>query len=303
MASSANSFLVVGGGPAGLEAALTLGRMGHQVTIAETGSELGGRVLREASLPDLQNWLRVRDYRAGRLAQMVNVEIYLESPLETADIEEFDADHVIIATGSHWRRDGLGHHRRQPLEVIDSVGVFTPDDLFAGIELSGDVLIYDDDHYFMAGALAERLLTAGHRVRYVTPAGCISSWTSMTNEQDFIQHRLFSLGIEVAFSRIASAIGDHRLKTDCIYGGASIEFEFDNLLLVTSRAPDDRLYHGLAPGTATRIGDCLLPSSIADAVYSGHRFAREYGRDPAELRPRREFSRLLPLSDLEVSPS
>jgi dimethylamine/trimethylamine dehydrogenase len=60
------------------------------------------------------------------------------------------------------------------------------------------------------------------------------------------------------------------------------------LVLVTSRKPDDSLFHLLPPGSAIRVGDCLVPSSIADAVYSGHRCAREYGEDPQQLAPRRE---------------
>jgi dimethylamine/trimethylamine dehydrogenase len=301
-APRAASFLIVGGGPAGLEAALVLGRMGHRVTLAEAGDELGGRVLREASLPGLQNWLRVRDYRAQLLSRMENVAVYANSCLEAADVAEFGADQVVVACGSRWRRDALGHHLRQPLPVNSEENVYTPDDLFADVEIRGDVLVYDDDHYFIAGALAERLLEAGHRVQYVTPAACISSWSAMTNEQDFIQRRLLSMGIETVFGRVAVRLDKHCLVTRCLYRGESAALEFDNLLLVTSRAPADDLFRSLEAGTATRIGDCLVPSSIADAVYSGHRFAREFGRDAAELRPRREHSRLLPLqASREVS--
>lgn len=110
----------------------------------------------------------------------------------------------------------------------------------------------------------------------------------MTNEHEFIQQRLLSLGIETRFARNLLRIEHDRLITQCIYSGNESEQEFSCLLMVTSREPNDQLYHQLPSGVAKRIGDCLVPSSIADAVYAGHRFAREYGEDPQQLVPRRE---------------
>ena len=274
----------MGAGPAGLEVALALGRRGYAVTLAEATRELGGRVNREASLPGLSAWIRVRDYRSQLLEKMVNVEIYRESQLGAEDVLELGADHVVLATGSHWRRDGIGAYGELPVEMAPAAPVFTPDDIFAGAELSGPVVIYDDDHYFMAGALAERFVLAGHPVTYITTESKASAWTVMTDEQDFIQRRLLDLGVELSFSESLSAVGAEQIESRCLYSGAQRVREGANLVLVTGRLPERGLYDDLmaradrwgAAGikAVTRIGDCLAPSSIADAVYGGHRFAR-----------------------------
>ena len=279
------AILVVGGGPAGLEAALALGRRGHQVTLAEARDKLGGRLLHESRLPGLENWIRVRDYRAYMISQMENVDVYLDSRLDAQDVTEFGADAVVIATGSRWRHNGLGANQRSPIAIDADAEFYTPDDVFAGAELSGRVLIYDDEHYMMAGALAEKYLQAGHKVTYASPATVISSWTAMTDEQAFIQQRLLELGIETRLGQKISSLADGRLTTRGIYDGAMQQHEFDNLILVTEREPSDRLFHQLTKNAA-RIGDCLVPSSIADAVYAGHKFAREFGE--AAVVPKRE---------------
>ncbi|MDH3221604.1 MAG: FAD-dependent oxidoreductase [Gammaproteobacteria bacterium] len=293
-ATKQDNILVVGGGPAGMEAALTLGRRGHRVTLAEAGGELGGRVVSESRLPGLQNWIRVRDYRAHMIGQMENIQVYLDSALGKDDIDAFGADHVVIATGSRWRRDGLGHHLRMPVEIDAAMSILTPDDVHDGIDIDGDILIYDDEHYFMAGALAERFLLDGHAVTYVTPATSISCWSAMTNEHEFIQRRLLSLGIETRFAQTLQRIDIDTLVTRCKYSNRVSEHPCSNLLLVSGREPREDLFRRLAGSTATRIGDCLVPSSIADAVYAGHKFAREYGEDPASIVPRRERASLQP---------
>jgi len=105
---------------------------------------------------------------------------------------------------------------------------------------------------------------------------------------EFIQQRLLSMGIETAFTQSLSRIGKDFISTRCIHSGVETEHDFSALLLVTSREPNDRLFQQLPHGSAKRIGDCLVPSSIADAIYAGHRFAREHGADPRQLVPRRE---------------
>jgi dimethylamine/trimethylamine dehydrogenase len=116
----------------------------------------------------------------------------------------------------------------------------------------------------------------------------------MTNEQEFIQAKLLSMGIETGFAQKIDRIENSVMYTGCIYSDNHFEHAFDNLVLVTGRTPDDDLFNELQI-PATRIGDCLVPSSIADAVYSGHKFAREYGEDPALLVPRRERAILQPI--------
>src|ERR1043165_7238787 len=98
-------ILIVGAGPAGLEAARALGQRGYDVALAEATTTLGGRVAREQKLPGLSAWGRVKDYRAFQLSKLANVEIFYDSRLDAAQVLEFGFDQVLIATGPTCRRD------------------------------------------------------------------------------------------------------------------------------------------------------------------------------------------------------
>jgi dimethylamine/trimethylamine dehydrogenase len=277
--------LVIGGGPAGLEAALTLGRRGLEVTLAEASDQFGGRLLHEATLPGLQTWMRVRDWRLHMIGKLPNVTLFPASRMTAQDVAGFGADHVVLATGSHWRRDGVGVYAIRPGAFRASL---TPDDVFAGAAVRGPVVIYDDEHYFMAGALAEKLAGAGHEVHYVTTASVASSWTVMTNEQEFLQARLIEAGVTIHPLKSLKAKGHGEVTLACIYSAREELLPCETLILCTGRLPDTALQETLAAQgiTATRIGDCLMPSSIADAVHSAHRYARLLGEP--DLPPRRE---------------
>ncbi|MFZ9199355.1 MAG: FAD-dependent oxidoreductase [Paracoccaceae bacterium] len=278
------SALVVGAGPAGLEAALTLARRGLDVTLTDASRSLGGRIRHESTLPGLATWGRVRDWRVTMLDKLPNVQIFLESRLTAQDITDLNPDHLVLATGSRWRRDGIGVVGMEPRSFPKAL---TPDDIFAGTPTPGPVVIYDDEHYFMAGALAEKLARTGHAVTLVTPYPQVSGWTVYTDEQGFIQDRLMSLGVTLVTQHMLTEQGEGRARIACATTGQARDIACQTLILATGRLPVDDLWQDLhsRPNTA-RVGDCLQPSSIADAVYSAHRYARILG-DP-DLPPRRE---------------
>ncbi|MCK4868430.1 MAG: FAD-dependent oxidoreductase, partial [Alphaproteobacteria bacterium] len=194
---SDTKVLIVGAGPAGLEAARALGERGYEVMLAEAGRELGGRVTVESKLPGLGEWARVRDYRVGQIERMPNVEIYRESELGADDVLATGADHVAIATGATWRRDGFGRYHQSGIANLGPAErIFTPDDIMAGRLPEGKTLLFDDDGYYMGAVLAERLRAAGLPVTLVTPEAKAAAWCGYTAEQVRTQRRLLELGVE-----------------------------------------------------------------------------------------------------------
>jgi dimethylamine/trimethylamine dehydrogenase len=270
------TILIVGGGPAGLEAAVSLGKRGYDVTVAEARRELGGRVTLESGLPGLAQWARVRDWRLNQIAKLRNVEIYRESVVDEEQILEFAADRVLIATGATWRRDGMGRRHEAPIPGWETPSVITPDDVMAGLTPVGPVVVFDDDHYYMGGVIAESLRRTGLDVTLVTPANEVSTWTSHTEEQHRIQARILELGIVLETGTSLVSVGERTVILESTHTGRTREIEAANVVMTTSRLPQDALYHALADRiTIQRIGDCLAPGTIATAVYSGHRAARE----------------------------
>ncbi|MCJ8054818.1 NAD-binding protein [Shinella curvata] len=283
------AVLIIGGGPTGLEAARALAQRGADVTVAEAGREWGGRVTKEAKLPGLATWARVRDWRMGQLRQAPNVELYLDSPLTAEDVLSYGIRHVAIATGARWRTDGVGRLHRSALPFLSGNAVVGVDALLergtAALSGNGPVVIFDDDRYYMASVLAEMIALSGRRVTFVTPASIVAPWTDHTLEQRRVQTRLIELGIDIV---LLHQLGDFRpdvLSVECIYSGRRREIDCSIVVPVTARLPVARLWHDLSARaevwtdhgieTVERIGDCLAPGIIAAANYAGHFYARK----------------------------
>ncbi|NVK16221.1 MAG: NAD(P)-binding protein [Rhodobacteraceae bacterium] len=299
-----SNVLVVGSGPAGLEAAWALCRRGYDVAVAEAKDVIGGRVTRERQLPGLNAWGRVVDYRDYQLSQRPNVEIYRESPLDADSILEFGFENICIATGSTWRRDGVSRQHVVPMPIGDGAKVYTPDDLMDGTIPEGRVVVYDDDHYYMGGVLAELLASKGAQVTLVTPSAFVSDWTNNTLEQVAIHPRLVEAGVEIVLNRGVTEIHPGHVVSNCTYTDRTWNIEADAVVMVASRTGNDSIYEDLRARDADWgdagiksvkiIGDASAPGPIAWATYAGHRYARELdGPDIGDALPfRREITEL-----------
>jgi dimethylamine/trimethylamine dehydrogenase len=281
-------YLIVGGGPSGLEAATSLIKSGNDIVLADAADFWGGRVTLESKLPGLAEWSRVRDWRMWQLQQVSNAELYLKSKLTSEDLLSYGIENIVLATGATWRSDGVGRVHRAPLKYLNSNRILTPDDIMAG-ELSnekskGPIVIFDDDRFYMGSVLAEVAVKTGRKVIFITSTPNVSAWSENTLEQSRIQSNLMNLEVEIIASHKLSNYQDKQLSISCLFTEKTSHIECETLILVTSRIPNDTLWHELSAkkGTwkdlgiesVTRIGDCLQPGLIAMAVQSGHRFVR-----------------------------
>lgn len=278
---SNDEILIVGAGPAGLEAARALGQRGYRVILTEAKREAGGRVSLESQLPNLIEWRRVVDWRLTQIQKLDNIFFYPSSPMTAQDVLDAGAPHVILATGSTWRRDGMGRNISRPLQ--GSAKIFTPDDLMNGRLPAGKVLVYDDDHYYMGGVLAELLAVNGCEVTLMTPASTISAWTEFTLEQDRIYKRLLDLNVTLLPHHVLASHSPRTAAVSHVITNVETTLDCDSIVLVTERFPNDSLYHELKPAledgrfkSLRLIGDAEAPGIIAQAVFSGHLAARGF---------------------------
>ena len=286
----AESVLVVGGGPSGLEAALTLGRRGYRVTLADQAREFGGRLRFEARLPGLSAWNRVTEYRLGRLSQMPNVSLFPESPMQAADVLEFGAQHLVVATGARWLPVTCGMNEL-PAGRIEGPRVYTPDDLAAGARPEGPVAVFDYDNYYMGSAIAEMLADQGHAVTYITNSGAAAAWGIMTNEQPLVHQSFARRQIAYRTLEVVTGFDGETLALAQTFSGAKSRIAARSLVITGLREGGSALHEALAASDLAAAGvrslhltgDANAPGAIAHATYQGHRTARELGLEAHQI--------------------
>ena len=133
--------------------------------------------------------------------------------------------------------------------------------------------------------MAEKLRLNGNEVYYVTPNSKVSNWCSYTDEQIRVHRRLAEIGVHIILNQELAGFDDENASLSCAFTGLGQTIKAQNLVLVTCRVPQDKLYHDLldaienkvdgTPKSVKRIGDAEAPAIIAAAVYAGHKYARE----------------------------
>ncbi len=306
-----DSVLVVGAGPAGMECARVLGERGYDVHLREAESEIGGHWKWASKLPRLNEWSRVVTWRDIQLNKLKNVEVHLGVGEMTADdVLEYGADKVVIATGSKWRGDGLGSEGHAPIPGCDDSlpHILTPEQIMSGKEVPGDhVVILDGDGYFVAAGLAEMMADLGKKVTFITNLSEIIDYSQFTMEIMNNKRLFCEKNIETYRNHWVESVDPDGINMFYLYRWGpdlappvagemarkrnrdSFKLDCDAVILVTARVPNSGLFSELKARKSEwaendildiyRIGDCHTPRQALNAMYDGHRLAREFDGD------------------------
>jgi len=273
------NLLVVGGGPAGLEAARVAAERGLKVTLAEAGPEVGGRFRLAGMQPRRAQILDLIDWYEHNLTSL-GVDLRLNTFLEADEVAGFGADEVILATGSLPTETGfqraLPHIEKMP--GVDKPNVWSVEDVMGKAARPGKrVIVLDDIGHWHGAGTAWKLAEAGHQVTIVTRLPMVGFELARTATDWPLRQRLKQLGVDfVLESAISEWHGDAASIVDFLDGSAS-RIEADALVLATTNESQTWLANELADNhgdlVVHSIGDAVAPRLAVMAIYEGRELA------------------------------
>ena len=277
-AAALRSVLVVGGGPAGLEAARVAAERGHRVTLAERTDALGGQFRLAGLQPsrgqitDLLGWYE-------RQLETLGVEVRLGVEMGADDVAAAGPDEVIVATGS--RPPGTGFQRALPLvERLPGSDDSNVTSIQAVLDGSGEVgrrvLVLDDLGDWRGLGTALHLAEHGHDVTIVTAAAVVAGGLFHSAADVPLRQRYARAGGQVVTQSTVLAWGPIGATLQSTLTGATTELPADTLVIAEAPVAVTALADALTDrGIAFhQVGDCVAPRRASLAFYEARELAR-----------------------------
>ena len=273
--------VVIGGGPAGLEAARVAALRGHRVVLFEARTALGGALALWANLPAREFYRKAIDWWAADLDRL-GVDVRLGAAVDANAILAEAPDAVMLATGARYSRTGRSNFLDREIPGHDRPFVFHPEEILLGTaHPRGRIVVLDAEGLHTGVGVAELLAAAGHDVELLSPSFApVGARVFDTQDMPYIMKRLHQAGVRLGMMSYVSAIGENEIDVYDVHSQRARKIEnVDAIVLSTGREPINDLEVAL-DGKVDQflvIGDALAPRVWTTAAYEGHLFARLIG--------------------------
>ena len=267
--------LVVGGGPAGLEAARVSAERGHKVTIVEANDNLGGQFRLAGMQPRRGQIIDLLDWYFRQLSQM-KVEVRLNTLMEADEIKRFDADVTVFATGSYPADTGfqkaIPHLEKLP--GIEIGGVYSAEDVMARrARIGKSVLLLDEGGNWKGCGTAWKLAEEGHAVTLVTPDPLVGKELQRTAADYPLRKRLAELGVDFILESAITSWNREGAEVFNFLNGKKQFVQANSLVFATPNIAEDSLFNELH-GSGLKIiniGDSAGPRQAPFVIYEGRK--------------------------------
>jgi 2,4-dienoyl-CoA reductase-like NADH-dependent reductase (Old Yellow Enzyme family) len=274
-AQTQRRVLVVGAGPAGLEAARVAGERGHDVEIVEALPVIGGQFRLAGQQPRRAQILDLLDWYEGQFSKL-GVRLRLNTYLDEAELAAHPAEAIILATGSLPDEDGFQRWMPEAARLpgLEFGGVWSPEAILRREARLGDtVVLYDEGSNWRGVGTAWSMAEQGKKVVLVTPEAFVGKEIARTAADQAARRRMAQLGVTFLTEHCLSRWHGNGVTVRSLLTGAEQTIAASALVMSTTNRAFDPFPQTMPGKDLHRIGDCVAPRLAAYAFHEGRKMA------------------------------